>query len=49
MKRDKLSLDALSVESFVIGTGGELLPAYAGAPTHRCDTRLTICTVPPME
>jgi hypothetical protein len=44
-----LSLESLSVESFVTGTGDEGVPAFAGAPTHNCDTRLTICTVPPME
>jgi hypothetical protein len=44
-----LSLESLSVESFVTGTGGESLPAFAGGPTNNCDTRLTICTVPPMD
>ena len=44
----KLSLESLSVESFVTGTGAETLPVFAG-PTNRCETRLTICTVPPME
>jgi hypothetical protein len=43
-----LSLESLAVESFVTGTGGESLPAFAG-PTNNCETRLTICTVPPME
>lgn len=43
-----LNLETLSVESFVTGTGAETLPAFAG-PTNRCETRLTICTVPPLE
>jgi hypothetical protein len=45
----KLNLDSLAVESFVTGTGGESLPALAEGPTNRCETRLTICTVPPMD
>lgn len=45
----KLSLETLSVESFVTGTGAESLPALAAGPTNRCETRLTICTVPPLE
>lgn len=49
MKTSKLSLEALSVESFVTGTGTEGTPAFAGGPTNNCNTRLTICTVGPME
>lgn len=48
MKRT-LSLESLAVESFVTGTGAESLPELAAGPTNRCETRLTICTVPPME
>ena len=43
-----LSLESLAVESFSTGTGAESLPVAAG-PTNNCETRLTICTVPPME
>ncbi len=44
-----LSLESLSVESFVTGAGTEGLPVAAVGPTNNCDTRLTICIVPPME
>lgn len=46
--KSKLSLEALSVESFVTGTGGAIRVRGDG-PTNNCDTRLTICTVPPMD
>lgn len=49
MKTRTLSLESLSVESFVTGAGTEGTPALAGGPTNNCETRLTICTVPPME
>ena len=47
--KSKLSLEALSVESFVTGTGGEMRSVRGESPTRNCDTRLTICTVPPMD
>jgi hypothetical protein len=46
MKREKLSLETLSVESFETTAG---TAEFGAGPTQRCETRLTICTVPPLE
>ena len=45
MKIQKLDLDALAVESFVTDESEDAPAAFA--PTRRCDTRLTICTIGP--
>ena len=45
MKREKLSLDTLSVESFETTAAA---PELAAGPTQRCDTRQTACTIGPM-
>jgi hypothetical protein len=47
MKYQKLSLESLSVESFVTGTGAESLPALEAGPTRNCETRETACTIGP--
>jgi hypothetical protein len=44
MNRQTLNLDTLTVESFE--TTAALAVGFA-APTQRCDTRLTICTIGP--
>lgn len=42
----KLSPESLTVESFVTDAAADHV---AAGPTRNCDTRLTICTVPPMD